>query len=236
MSKLIATLANSGWTSVNSIAEGLEGAGLPAPDSSYLENAFTKEEWCECERSLERLAEAFEECRFGDSVTWGPLLVPNPDFLDTRKVISPRIRGDQAEISKNDFVDERLPAGVNICPKASPWALVATVVSSGGLAMGSFDDVNSSGLMYSVAGSDTRAMMLRQTWGALTLQATPELPDSERRESWTFSLFAGEALVEGKAISGTVLHGEARQRLGKTSRGIVSARVRPGLFIAGAKR
>ncbi|MGY4768592.1 hypothetical protein ACXC9Q_16895 [Kribbella sp. CWNU-51] len=48
---------------------------------------------------------------------------------------------------------------------------------------------------------------------------------------WTFTLFAGEELVDGRAESGTVLKGRVRFRLGKADRGIGSARIAPTLLV-----
>lgn len=235
MPDLLTTLSESGWTRVPSVVQGLDAAGLPVPTRRFLHTAFTEADWARCHEAVTALSEAFDGCRFADEATWGPVLVPDPARLDTRRPAAPALRADQSEITREDFAAPTLPAGVNVCPPGAPWALVVTITSSSGLAMGSLEEVAAADDRFAVQGSDTRTLMLRQVWGALTLQSAPELPDSERRTSWTFTLFAGDDLVDGKVASGTVLHGQARQRLGKTTRGIVSARVRPGLFIAGAR-
>lgn len=69
--------------------------------------------------------------------------------------------------------------------------------------------------------------------GTCTLgpQSGHNLPDGDRDERWTFTLFAGEPLTDGQAESGTVLHGKICFRLGKPSRGIGSARVAPAIII-----
>ena len=75
-----------------------------------------------------------------------------------------------------------------------------------------------------------RSTASRQLWGARLLQARGgALPDSDLADRWTFTLFPGEPLVHGRAVSGTVLKGRARFRLGRTNRGIGSARVGPAL-------
>lgn len=74
--------------------------------------------------------------------------------------------------------------------------------------------------------------MTRQIWGARVLQAGHrDLPDSDQNTRWTFTLFPGEPLTDGRAESGTVLRGRVRFRLGKPDRGIGSARVAPALIL-----
>jgi hypothetical protein len=68
-------------------------------------------------------------------------------------------------------------------------------------------------------------------WGARVLQRGPNLPDCEANDRWTFTLFAGEKLIDGCAASGTVLKGRVRFRLGKPTRGIGSARIAPAIAI-----
>lgn len=73
--------------------------------------------------------------------------------------------------------------------------------------------------------------MIRQIWGARVLQSGPNLPDCEANDHWTFTLFAGEELIDGCAESGTVLKGRVRFRLGKPTRRIGSARIAPAIAI-----
>ena len=83
---------------------------------------------------------------------------------------------------------------------------------------------------FEVLGHDTRDAMTRQLWGARLLQSPAgTVPDSDYNETWTFTLFPAEPLVDGKATSGTVLKGRVRFRLGRSNRGISSARVAPGI-------
>ena len=63
--------------------------------------------------------------------------------------------------------------------------------------------------------------MIRQVRGARVLQSGGNLPDCDANDHWTFTLFPGEALIDGDAESGTVLKGKVRFRLGKPDRGIV---------------
>ena len=101
--------------------------------------------------------------------------------------------------------------------------------------MGSYNDVTKAHKsIYSVDGYDTRSLMTRQLWCSLVLQNSLS-PDSELRTRWTFCLFAGEAPVDERVVSGTVLHGQVRQRLGKATRGSAPARIRPALRINGSK-
>ncbi|GAB3296584.1 hypothetical protein EK0264_15190 [Epidermidibacterium keratini] len=83
---------------------------------------------------------------------------------------------------------------------------------------------------FTVADTDVRAAMTRQLWGARVLQSGDRfLPDCEANDKWTFTLFAGEDLVDGLAQSGTILKSRVRYRLGKPDRGIGSARVAPAI-------
>ena len=100
--------------------------------------------------------------------------------------------------------------------------------------MGSYDEITGhDDDSFTVADVDTRGLMTRQLWCSLVIQNL-RAPDSELRDRWTFTLFAGEEPVEGEVVSGTVLHGQVRQRLGKSSRGSAPVRVRPALRIASA--
>jgi len=65
----------------------------------------------------------------------------------------------------------------------------------------------------------------------MRLQGGRNLPDCEANDHWTFTLFAGERLIDGCAESGTGLKGRVRFRLGKPDRGIGSARVAPAIAI-----
>ena len=73
--------------------------------------------------------------------------------------------------------------------------------------------------------------MTRQVWGSRVLQCGRNLPDSTAMGAWTFTLFPGEELVDGSAVSGTVLHGKVRVRLGRPDRGIAVVRVCPALVV-----
>lgn len=110
-----------------------------------------------------------------------------------------------------------------------------SVVGAYGMAAGSYDDVTSASPdVFTVDGFDTRAAMTRQLWGARLLQAPAGLiPDSDYNEKWTFTLFPGEPLIGGQAVSGTVLKGRVRFRLGKANRGIGSARIAPAVPVMG---
>ncbi|MFF1326312.1 hypothetical protein ACFVZZ_43820, partial [Streptomyces chartreusis] len=110
---------------------------------------------------------------------------------------------------------------------------VATVTGPTGLHFGSFDDIAAADAgTFTVDGVDTRELMVRQIWGARVLQSGSELPDCEVGGGWTFTLFPGEPQVDGKAVSGTVLHDKVRFRLGRSDRGIAVVRVSPALVPA----
>jgi len=107
--------------------------------------------------------------------------------------------------------------------------MIAGVVGQYGISAGSHEDIAAAEL-FEVAGVDTRTLMTRQIWGARLLQCPPGLvPDSDYAGRWTFTLLPAEGLVDGRAVSGTVLKRRVRFRLGKADRGIGSARVSPAL-------
>ncbi|CAM3011011.1 hypothetical protein ACSL103130_09880 [Actinomyces slackii] len=229
------SLVASGWNTNDSVLEALAEAGVPQPTEDYLAGAFRQDTWSKLDRVCKLMSANFAECKFADSVHYGALLVTSPNLFDVRPKLQEYVRSDQTEIVVPDFVDERLGEGVNNADLDSPWTLFATVVSDAGLAMGSYNDVVSAHQgVYSIDGVDTRRLMTRQLWCSLVLQNLVS-PDSELRARWTSTLFVGEGLVDGKVASGTVLHGQVRQRLGKPTRGSSPMRVRPAVRIAAAK-
>jgi hypothetical protein len=101
--------------------------------------------------------------------------------------------------------------------------MVATVTGAYGPSLGSHNRiVDGPAASFTVAGMDTRALMIRQLWGAGVLQSN---------QRWTGTLFPGEGLTDDQAESGTVLKGKVRFRLGKPDRGIGSARVAPAIAV-----
>ena len=227
-------LATSGWTAFASVRSVLSDSGVPLPDGDFLHEVFAPSVWKEVDHACELLESRFRDCRYSDSVSYGPLLVPNPALLDVRRALDDRIRDSHPDIVRPDFVDARLPHGADATDPTSPWTLFAAAVSDAGPAMGSYDEImGHDGDSFTVADVDTRELMTRQLWCSLVIQNL-RAPDSELRDRWTFTLFAGEEPVEGEVVSGTVLHGQVRQRLGKSSRGSAPVRVRPALRIASA--
>jgi hypothetical protein len=200
------------------LANFLGDRGLPAITREYLLNAF---DWDRAEKAAQALTDRFATARFADEVEYGALLVPDPAKLDTRRPLPPEVRPTPSP----DVFDDRLPTGVAL-PGRRPWHLVVSVIGSYGPSLGSYNDVTGSD-DFVVLGQDTRRWMTRQVWGARVLQCGATPPDCEDNERWTFTLFPGEALVDGQAESGTVLKGKIRFRLGKPDRGIGSARVAP---------
>jgi hypothetical protein len=230
-------LAQSGWTQTGSIVSALEDAELPLPDVKYLSNAFSPGQWDAAARACDALRELFAGSPCAATTEFGAVLIPDSQHLDVRAAIDPETRRGQPEISEPDFTDSRLPDGVDVSESGRAWTLAVTATSPAALALGSYLTVTDAPARdFTVDGFDTRELMIRQIWMALTLQCGKTMPDCERRESWTFTLFPGEGLVDSRAVSGTVLHGVVRQRLGKPNRGIRSARVRPALVIAGSSR
>jgi hypothetical protein len=228
----IAALARSGWSCCPSVADAVTRAGLPPVTADHLGGAFTDEQWSAAEQAVRALAGHFASARFADQVTYGVLLVPDPDRLDTRRPLPPEVRAGQLGTPAADVFDERLPTGVLGVRPGVPWTMVATVTGGRGPALGSHDRITAEpASAFTVAGTDTRTLMIRQLWGARVLQRGAEPPDCEADPPWTFTLFPGEQLTDGHAESGTVLKGRVRFRLGKPDRGIGSARVAPAIVI-----
>ncbi|MEO3867926.1 hypothetical protein ABGB18_03755 [Nonomuraea sp. B12E4] len=228
----IARLAASGWARCASVAGTVRAAGLPAISRVYLEQTFGDDLWARAEHAVCALREHFASARFADETIYGVLLVPDPRCLDTRRPVPPGTRRDQLGTPTADVFDDRLAAGVLGVPGELPWTPVATVTGAYGPSLGSHNQVvNGQAEAFTVGGADTRALMIRQLWGARVLQCGADLPDCETNQRWTFTLFPGEGLVDGMAESGTVLKGKVRFRLGRADRGIGSARVAPALAL-----
>lgn len=228
----IAALATSGWAQCPSVADAVIGSGLPPVTASYLQKAFTAEQWHAAERAVSALRDRFSAARFADEVTYGTVLVPDPDQLDTRGPMDPAVRRDQLGSATADVVDPRLPAGRLGVPPGAAWTLVATVTGAYGPALGSYTEViGAAADQFAIDGVDVRELMIRQMWGARVLQSGASLPDCEANDRWTFTLFPGEGLTDGLAASGTVLKEKIRFRLGKPDRGISSARIAPAIAV-----
>ncbi|GAA4628396.1 hypothetical protein GCM10023196_044570 [Actinoallomurus vinaceus] len=228
----IARLAESGWSRCESVAEAVARAGLPAVTPDYLATAFSDDLWGTAERTVLALRDHFASARFADETTYGLLLVPDPGRLDTRRPMAAAVRTDQLGAPTDDVFDTRLPAGALGVPSGRPWTMVATVTGVYGPSLGSHNQIVAGpAASFTVAGTDTRALMIRRLWGARVLQGGRHLPDCESNPRWTFTLFPGEGLTDGQAESGTVLKGKVRFRLGKPDRGIGSARVAPAIAV-----
>jgi len=228
----IAALAASGWAQCPSVADAVTGSGLPPVTAANLKKAFTAEQWHAAERAVSALRDRFSAARFADEITYGTVLVPDPDQLDTRGPMDPAVRRDQLGSATADVVDPRLPAGRLGVPPGAAWTLVATVTGPYGPALGSYPEVAGADAdQFAIDGVDVRELMIRQVWGARVLQNGASPPDCEANDRWTFTLFPGEGLTDGLAASGTVLKGKVRFRLGKPERGISSARVAPAIGV-----
>jgi hypothetical protein len=229
----IARLADSGWSCCESVAEAVARAGLPAVTPDYLAATFSDDLWEVAERAVLALRNHFASARFAEETTYGILLIPDPGRLDTRRPMTAAVRADQLGAPTKDVFDERLPAGALGVRPGRPWTMVATVTGVYGPSLGSHHQiVDGPAASFTVAGTDTRALMIRQLWGARVLQSGRDLPDCESNARWTFTLFPGEGLTDGQAESGTVLKGKVRFRLGKPDRGIGSARVAPAIAVS----
>lgn len=228
----IARLAASGWCQCGSVARSVVAAGITTITAGYLRDVFSAEQWKIAESMTAALQQHFSGARFAEETTFGVLLVPDPAKLDTRRPMSPDVRYDQLGAATADVFDERLTVGTLGIGEDQDWTLVATVIGPYGISLGSYEHVaGGPAEAFTVAGQDTRALMIRQIWGARVLQGGRNLPDSEANDHWTFTLFVGERLIDGCAESGTILKGKVRFRLGKPTRGIGSARVAPAIAV-----
>ena len=199
---------------------------------------MSQEQWARAGETIDRLRERFGRYRFAEEVEYGLLVVPVPDRLDTRGALPRQVREGQNSGLGEDFVDPALGPGVDLSGGAlelEGWRLYITAVSERGISAGSYETISAAQRQdFEIDGFDTRRLMIRQLWGARLLQSpSGVVPDSDLGSVWTFTLFPGEPLVEGRAVSGTVLKGKVRFRLGKTNRGIGSARVSPALPVRG---
>jgi hypothetical protein len=229
----IKLLADSGWNTCDSVREGIEEAGLPVPTAKYLKKAFTAEQWKRAHRATDALSAHFANARFADTATYGVLLVPDPDKLDTRGAVDKAIRRDQTKKGAADVVDRDLPAGRLVIHSGTDWTLLVTITSRAGIHLGGYNEIrNDDAETYLVGGVDTRDLMVRQIWGARLLQSGSDLPDCETTGAWTFTLFPGEETTNGRAASGTVLYDKVRFRLGNPNRDIAVVRVCPALVIS----
>ena len=248
----IARLERSGWAANAALRQRLEAVGLRPPAEVVAEcldedggSGDVGSRWERAERAVAHLREHFAPFRFADDVDYGLLAIPATDRLDTRGAVDPRIRRGQQPDLLEDFVDPALGEGAGLTDPTDPvdlagatlgkdgWIVVAGVVGQYGISAGSHEDVTAAPAeRFEVDGVDTRTLMTRRLWGARLLQCPPGLvPDSDYAERWTFTLFPAEGLVDGRAVSGTVLKRRVRFRLGKADRGIGSARVSPALLL-----
>lgn len=232
-SEQLVLLAESGWNTCPSVREGIAERGLPVPTGQYLRRTFSPDTWRQADAAVAALRGHFAGTRFAGEATFGVLLVPDPGKLDTRGALDPVIRRDQLAHAHPDVVDPKLPPGKLVVPEGRDWTLVATITGPAGLHAGSYRDIHAQPTAaYTVDGVDTRELMVRQIWGARVLQSGDQLPDCETGGGWTFTLFPGEDLVTGRAVSGTILHEKVRIRLGRPDRGIAVVRVCPALVIS----
>lgn len=230
-------LKHSGWVSNRPLRSLLDQAGLTSP-VEVVAAGISQEQWARAGESIDRLRERFGRYRFAEEVEYGLLVVPVPDRLDTRGALPRQVREGQNSGLGEDFVDPALGPGVNLSGGAlelEGWRLYITAVSERGISAGSYETISAAQRQdFEIDGFDTRRLMTRQLWGARLLQSPHGVvPDSDLGSIWTFTLFPGEPLVDGRAVSGTVLKGKVRFRLGKTNRGIGSARVSPALPVQG---
>lgn len=226
----LARFEASGWCRIGPLA-----AALPAIDPvEYLRGRPTAW-WSEAAEIAAELHEAIAAFRFAGDAEIGLLFVPPVPVLDTRHPVDVRIRQAQRGDLIEDFADPDLGKGRDLVPAGSAGAFFLTLVGRYGVNAGSYEAVVQAPLeRFRVAEVDSRQGMTRQLWGARVLQAgTRFLPDTEMNDRWTFTLFVGDELDDGRAASGTVLKSRVRFRLGKPNRGIASARVAPAVPLGG---
>ncbi len=227
-------LAQSGWNTAPSIREGLEKVGLAVPTAEFLET-FSAGTWEQLRQDAAGLRKQFEDAKFFNPKDVGVLLIPNLGKLDTRAAIGPAIRRNQSGHYKkggSDYVNPSLPAGAAVTAGNHDWLPVATFTGPSGIYLGSYNKVrdDKDAAAYTVDGIDTREFMIRQIWGATVLQAGTELPDSNTRTPWTWTVFPGEDKAAGDAPAGNVSVGQVGFFLyppGYRDGGIV--RVRPAV-------
>ena len=234
----IARLERSGWVTNAALRQELEAASLQPP-AQVVADCLDLDEgagggWGRAERAVAHLREHFASFRFADDVEYGLLAIPAVDRFDTRGGVDPPIRRGQQTDLVEDLVDPALGEGVDLGGRTlerGGWMVLVGVVGQYGISAGSYEDIAAAPAgRFEVDGVDTRTLMTRQVWGARLLQCPAGLvPDSDYAERWTFTLFPAEGLVDGRAVSGTVLKKRVRFRLGKADRGIGSARVSPAL-------
>ena len=225
-------LKHSGWVSNRPLRSLLDQAGLTSP-VEVVAAGISQEQWARAGESIDRLCERFGRYRFAEEVEYGLLVVPVPDRLDTRGALPRQVREGQNSGLGEDFVDPALGPGVDLSGGAlelEGWRLYITAVSERGISAGSYETISAAQRQdFEIDGFDTRRLMTRQLWGARLLQSPHGVvPDSDLGSIWTFTLFPGEPLVDGRAVSGTVLKGKVRFRLGKTNRGIGQRPCQPG--------
>ncbi|MFC7109483.1 hypothetical protein ACFQQB_59275 [Nonomuraea rubra] len=173
----IAGLAASGWARCGPVAEAVARARLPAVTAGYLAAAFPGESWVAAERAVLALRGHFASARFADEITYGILLVPDAGRLDTRRPMPPSVRAGQLGEPAGDVFDDRLPPGVLGVEGGRPWTMVATVTGAYGPSLGSHHQVVSApAAAFTVAGADTRALMIRRLWGRACCRAVATCP------------------------------------------------------------
>jgi hypothetical protein len=223
----LARLERSGWCRIDPLSEALAGI-----DPVTFLRGRPAGWWAAADIATE-LRAVVAPFRFAGDAEVGVLFVPPVTVLDTRRPVDVRIRREQRTDLADDFADPGLGEGRDLVPRGSSGAFFLTLVGRYGVSAGSYETVAGAPPgAFRVAGSDSRQAMTRQLWGARVLQAGSEfLPDTEKNQRWTFTLFAGDGLDGGQAASGTVLKSRVRFRLGKPDRGIGSARVSPAVLL-----
>ncbi|WP_166971819.1 hypothetical protein [Brevibacterium atlanticum] len=229
----LARLEASGWFR---LSDALNALDVPADFGgralSYLRSQ-SHAWWRSAEERGQELAAWMAGHRFAEQAELGLLIVPSPSVLDVRGRLPQSLRSAQRNDLLDDVVDDRLGAGVDSVAVGTSASVFLTCVGIYGISLGSFDDIIARDpAECTVTDTDIRTTMTRQLWGARVLQAgTAALPDTELNDSWTFTLFVGDGLSAGMVGSGTILKSHVRFRLGKSNRGIGSARVAPALHL-----
>lgn len=224
----LARFRASGWALLPNVRDR-----LPIDPGRFLAGQGSRW-WARVHDLGEELGAWMVEKRFAQDVELGLLFVPATPSLDTRASMDAAVRRIQCEDLIEDAFDERLDAGVDLVLDGSDGRFFVTCVGKYGVALGSYQKIHTAeGDGFTVADTDVRAAMTRQLWGARVLQSGDRfLPDCEANDRWTYTLFAGEDLVDGLAQSGTILKSRVRYRLGKPDRGIGSARVAPAIPVS----
>ena len=103
-------LESSGWLTNGPLRDLLARAGLASP-AEVVGAGLSEAQWVRAGEKIDRLRERFGGCRFAEEVEYGLLVVPAPEYLDTRGAVPHEVRRGQHPALVEDFVDPALGPG-----------------------------------------------------------------------------------------------------------------------------